>query len=207
MITNSAKILASFKTDKIGMWVFLASELCFLAAIFIAFVAYQHSSHEAFNLARLKMNLWAGSLNTLVLLTSSLCVAMGDHFYKNNKTKLAFYSLLSAMGLGILFLIIKISEYVEHAHEHLLPGIDFHYQGNEAVGFKMFFILYFIMTGIHAFHLLIGVFILAFVSFRVKHNFYNPLAPAGLEVAALYWHFVDLIWIFLFPLLYLREVT
>jgi cytochrome c oxidase subunit 3 len=207
MIIQTETLQAEFKTATTGMWVFLASELCFLSALFTAFLIYQLWEPQAFALGRQQMDLWSGTINTAVLLTSSFCVALSNWLYRKQRFTLALSSLLMTVALGSLFLLIKGYEYWDHAHHHLLPGYDFQFPGPEAKGVKMFFILYFIMTAIHALHLLIGLLALVFVSVKVWRKAYPADTATGPELVGLYWHFVDLIWIFLFPLLYLGNVS
>ncbi len=186
------------KIDVIGMWVFLASEVCLFLGIFIAFMIYQHFNQEAFHEATLNMSFWSGTINTFILLTSSLTVALSLAFYKAKKIALSLGSLSISIFLGVIFLGIKGEEYVHHFIEltsvHTKPGI------------KLFYLLYFIMTGVHAFHMIIGIMVLIFVATRVYRRHYDFNDPTGLEVAGLYWHFVDVIWVFLYPLLYLGNL-
>lgn len=192
-------------TDKIGMWVFLATEICFFATLFLSFIIYRHESHEAFHIGSQHMNILAGTLNTGILLTSSLCVAMADLFFRKNNYQLSVYLLIITFLLGFCFLGIKGYEYIEHIHSHLLPGFDFHYAGKEERGVKMFFVLYLIMTALHAVHLLVGLIVLLFLIMRMHFLGQQKDYSRGVELSALYWHFVDLIWVFLFPLLYLVD--
>lgn len=203
--TNFENNLEEAQTDRIGMWVFLATELCFLAALFLAFFIYRHDAHKAFHLGSKHMNIFAGTINTAILLTSSFCIAVADWAYKTKNFKLAFYLMISTITLGTSFLTIKIFEYAQHIHEHLLPGFNFQYTGLEERGVKMFFVLYYLMTAFHALHLIIGLGALTFITVKVYRRAYKTEAPRGIELGALYWHFVDLIWVFLFPLLYLAD--
>jgi cytochrome c oxidase subunit 3 len=192
-------------TDKIGMWVFLATEVCFFIGLFMAFLLYRQEAHEAFHQGAKQMNIWAGAINTALLLTSSFFIVSANWSYKKLKFKQAFYLIIATILFGATFLIIKIFEYAQHIHAHLLPGYDFQYNGKDLNGVKMYFTFYYIMTGLHALHLIIGLFVLIFIAVKVYTKSYNTGNPRGLELAGLYWHFVDIIWIFLFPLLYLVD--
>lgn len=192
-------------TDKIGMWVFLASELCFLLGLFLAFLIYRREVHNAFHLGASHMNVFAGTINTAILLTSSLCVVSADWAYKTQKFKQSFYLIIATIFLGAIFLVIKSFEYAQHVQDHLLPGFDFQYVGKDIRGIKMFFVLYYLMTGIHALHVLAGLLVLIFIALKVYKKSYSTDDPRGLEVAGLYWHFVDIVWVFIFPLLYLVD--
>ena len=134
-----------------------------------------------------------------------MCVVLVEWAYKKQKLKTALTFHLSAIFLGILFLFIKGLEYKDHIEHHLLPGYNFSVSPTHVKGEEMFFIIYFILTGFHALHLIAGLVVLSFVGLNIYRKRYDLSEPTGIELSALYWHFVDVVWIFIFPLLYLTD--
>ena len=181
------------QTAVLGMWLFLAAETVFFGGAILAFTEFKLAYSGDFAVASNRTNLALGTLNTAVLLTSSLCMALAVREEGKGRARLW---LFLTMVLGTAFLGIKMLEYAGDFREHLLPGSGFQFQGADSRHAQMFFLLYFTMTGIHALHLIIGIGLLGFLVL-------GSLRPHAVEVAGLYWHFVDVVWIFLFPLLYL----
>jgi cytochrome c oxidase subunit 3 len=149
------------------------------------------------------MNFWAGTLNTIVLICSSLAVVFAVHAAQLNQRTVLVWCLIAAMFLGVVFLAIKGYEYHEHWVDHNVPGPSFHFEGADPRHAEMFFSLYFAMTGFHALHMVIGLGLVGTVTYfawrgRYTSEYHNPVENVGL-----YWHFVDIVWIFLYPLLYL----
>jgi cytochrome c oxidase subunit 3 len=144
-----------------------------------------------------------GSINTVVLLGSSLAVALAVHAAQAGRSRSIFRCLLAAIGLGAIFLTIKGIEYYLEFHEHLVPGRGFAFPGDHARAAEMFFTCYFIMTGAHAVHMIIGMGVLAVMAVLSRLGWFTADDHNPLEMAGLYWHFVDIVWIFLYPALYL----
>ena len=149
------------------------------------------------------MLIWAGTINTAVLITSSLTMALAVHAAQAGRRQALIAFLLVTMALGTVFLGIKAFEYYTKFTEHHVPGAAFRFEGPELYHAQLFFSLYFVMTGLHAPHMIIGLGIMAVMSggrgaATSPSDYYNPI-----EISGLYWHFVDIVWIFLFPLLYL----
>ncbi|MBX5480489.1 MAG: cytochrome c oxidase subunit 3 [Myxococcaceae bacterium] len=186
-----------------GMWVFLSTEVLFFGGLFIAYGVYRFAYPQDFHLASSHMNVWLGTANTLVLLTSSLFVALALHLVRHERSMWATLALVLALLLGVVFMVFKGLEYAEHAREGLLPGVYFASHKLHSVGALQFVTLYWLMTGLHALHVTIGLFVLAWTAFQAASGFYSPRRMAGLEIGGMYWHFVDVIWVFLYPLLYL----
>jgi cytochrome c oxidase subunit 3 len=205
------------ESSTLGMWLFLVTEIMFFGGLFVAYVTYRTMYPAAFAAASSTLNVPLGALNTAVLICSSLTMALAIRSAQVNRPKAIVRYLVLTMLLGSTFLAVKGFEYADKFHEHHVPGASFNFVLEEAhetavtqaadADFQrhaqIFFSLYFIMTGIHATHMIIGLGILAvlvFYSRRGKYDaeYYNPL-----EMTGLYWHFVDIVWIFLFPLLYL----
>jgi len=185
------------------MWVFLTTEILFFGPLFFAYTLFRTNFLEAFNEASSHQNWKLGVTNTAVLIISSLTVAMGVYFAQTNRKKALVVALTLTLILGIAFLGIKAIEYYAHWEEGLFPGSHFTYQSKSGPQVQMFFILYFAMTGLHAIHMIVGVGIFTWILLRARRGEFSLEYYGPVEVSGLYWHFVDIVWIFLFPLLYL----
>src|SRR5258708_3011440 len=192
----------------LGMWVFLASEVMFFGALFLGYPGYRAPYPAAFADASRHLNAALGAINTGVLLTSSTAMALAVHAAQVGKRRRLVIFLLITLALGVLFLCIKAVEYYQEYREHLMPlfGLPFIYDGASPDRAKLLFHLYFIMTGLHALHLTIGIVVIAIMTFLALRGHFSPERHAGIELTGLYWHFVDLVWIFVFPLLYLIKL-
>ena len=192
------------ETASLGMWVFLATEVMFFGGLFTGYTIFRTLYLPGFVAGSHHLNVTIGAINTAILICSSLTMALGVHAAQLGKRKPLMAYLVSTMVLGIAFILIKILlEWRHDYYEHLAPGINFAYFGPHAKHVELFFFFYFVMTGVHALHMIVGVGILTvllIMAWRGKFSsgYYNPV-----EMTGLYWHFVDIIWIFLFPLLYL----
>jgi cytochrome c oxidase subunit 3 len=198
----------------LGMWLFLAQEVMFFGGMFCAYLIYRYKYFGDFGAASQTLNIWWGTANTAVLICSSLTVVLAVRAAQLGKRKALVGWLVLTIVLGLVFLGVKGIEYADKFEEHHVPGATFHFVGTVpshpdiAVNqhhAEIFFSLYFAMTGMHALHMIIGVGLfgtLAFFAWRGKYspNYYTPIENAGL-----YWHFVDIVWIYLFPLLYLID--
>lgn len=187
----------------LGMWVFLVTEVMFFGGMITGYVAYRFAYPDAFRLGSVHMLFMAGTINTAVLISASLFVAMAVHAAREGNRKMLVWCLLISMFLGIVFLAIKGYEYHDHWVEHKVPGINFQWDGPDPRHAELFFVLYFFLTGFHALHMLIGVTLLGFIALFAWKGRYTPEYHNPVENAALYWHFVDIVWIFLYPMLYL----
>lgn len=185
---------------RIGMWVFLMTEVMFFGSLFVVYF-YDHRLYaQGFASAGRRTDLALGALNTAVLLTSSLTMALGVRAAKQGRSALLLRRLLMTMALGGTFLALKGLEYARHIHDHLLPGPAFAYAPTAlARPAELFFYLYFTMTGLHALHMLAGLVWLSALAVGSRREASSNLV----EVAGLYWHFIDIVWIFLFPMFYL----
>jgi cytochrome c oxidase subunit 3 len=196
------------ESSTLGMWLFLVTEIMFFGGLFLAYVVYRHEYSKVFAAASHHLDVTLGGINTAVLICSSLTMALAIWSAQVNRRKLIVVFLVATMVLGAVFLGIKTVEYRDKFHHHLVPGPHYapedpHLQGVEGQQGQIFFALYFIMTGLHALHMIIGLGVLAALlrpswKGRYDASYHNPL-----ECTGLYWHFVDIVWIFLFPLLYL----
>lgn len=186
-----------------GMWLFLSTEVLLFAGLFVAYGYYRFVLPEAFVEGSRAMHTWLGLTNTVVLIASSLAVALAHQAAAAGANRLAFWLLCAALLAGVLFLGIKAVEYVEHFHAGELPGKWFHSPTLKAQGLPIFYAVYFLATGLHAVHVVVGMALLTWAAVPAWKGLYGPGNCALVENAGLYWHLVDLVWIFLFPLLYL----
>lgn len=194
-----------YLSDVFGMWVFLCTEILFFGVLFVVYTVYRYSYPEVFVEAAGHLHLWAGAANTAVLLTSSLTMTMAAGYARAGRRKPLRTALSVTALLGTLFLAVKGWEYHEKYAKGLVPfaGEAFAWSGDAPEHAQIFFNLYFASTGLHALHLATGigtVAVLIFLSFRSKDR---QRLSRQVEISGLYWHFVDIIWLLLFPLLYL----
>ncbi|MFB3813196.1 MAG: cytochrome c oxidase subunit 3 family protein [Terriglobales bacterium] len=187
----------------LGMWIFLMTEIMFFGGMFTGYMVYRAAYPQAWRAGSVDMMFWAGTINTVVLITSSLFIALAVHAAQEGHRRTLVAFLMLAVLLGVVFLGIKGYEYHDHWVHHKFPGPGFQWEGPDARAVQMFFVLYFAMTGFHALHMLIGVVLVGIVAYFAWQGRYTPEYHNPVENSALYWHFVDVVWIFLYPLLYL----
>ena len=187
----------------VGMWVFLSTEIMMFGGLFTAYAVYRLWYPEAFAAGSNLMELPAGAINTAVLLTSSFTMALAVFSCHTGNRKLTMTMLVATMLIGACFLGIKFYEYYHHYQDVKLPGFNFRYDGPQANHVEMFFLFYFVMTGLHAVHMIVGLGIMSVIWYRVKIGSINEVYNTPVEIAGLYWHFVDIVWVFLFPIFYL----
>jgi cytochrome c oxidase subunit 3 len=187
----------------LGMWVFLVTELLFFGGLFLTYSVYRGWYPEDFAAASHELIVWAGTLNTVVLITSSLTMALAVHAAESGRRRTLILLLLATMALGCVFLGVKAFEYRTEYLEHHIPGWGFEFKADHFLHAQIFFSLYFIMTGLHALHMIIGLGVMAVMVWLSYRGTITPAYSNPIEISGLYWHFVDIIWIFLFPLLYL----
>ena len=189
----------------LGMWLFLATEVLFFGGLFTAYMLYRVWYPETFGAASRTLDIWLGSVNTLVLITSSLTMALAVHAAATDERRALMRWLVVTMLLGTVFLVIKGFEYAHKFEEHHVPGFGFHFEGAAPERANLFFSLYFAMTGLHALHMIIGLGLLTVMLALAWRRRFSARWHTPIEISGLYWHFVDIIWIFLFPLLYLVD--
>ena len=187
----------------LGMWVFLAQEILFFGGLFCAYTVYRNLYFAGFSEASHHLNAKLGGANTAVLIGSSLTMALAVRAAAQGKRNLIVLFLILTILLGGVFLGVKVVEYGEKFEKHLVPGHGFRWEGPNAHPAEIFYSLYFAMTGLHALHMIIGIPILAWIAWMAQRGRYSPEYHSPVEMVGLYWHFVDIVWIFLFPLLYL----
>jgi cytochrome c oxidase subunit III len=187
----------------LGVWVFIAQEIMFFGGLFVAYIVYRWAYPGAFATGSRLLDIELGAVNTAVLLSSSLSMALAVRGTQAGKPRAAAVFLVVTMVLGAIFLGIKFDEYHHKFVEHLVPGVDFREGGPDARPLQLFFVLYFAMTGLHALHMVIGIGVLGALVVPAWRGRFTPENHNLVEGTGLYWHFVDVVWIFLFPLLYL----
>ena len=186
---------------KVGMWLFLCTEILLFGGLFLLYSVYRYRYPQDFHEASGELNRFHGTLNTAVLITSSLSVALAGHALSGQRQRRARLLVGASLALGAGFLVVKGFEWGEKFTHGLYPGSPVLLA--KAKGEILYFGLYFMMTGLHALHVLIGLGVLAAVLVLVRRGRVSAERPVVLENAGLYWHLVDMIWIFLFPLFYL----
>ena len=191
------------ETAELGMWIFLMTELLLFGGLFTAYAVFRNSYPHTFALASHELSAPIGTINTAVLLVSSFGVALSVHGARVNGRKRLLLGLVLAWVLGVVFLVLKGYEYYDHYQHHQVPGWNFAWTKSPPEQAQVFFFLYFLMTGVHAIHLIIGISIVTVLLLQSFRRKYSPEYYTPVEVGGLYWHFVDVIWIFLYPLLYL----
>ncbi len=188
----------------LGMWLFLVTEIMFFGGLFAGYTVYRRANPAAFADASAHLDVFLGGFNTAILIGSSLTMALAVHAAQTGRKNRLVACLLLTIGLGAVFLGVKAVEYSHKYHEHLIPGASFQYDAPvHAAGAEIFFSFYFAMTGMHAAHMVIGIVIMLILVHQSLKGRYTPAYFNPVEVTGLYWHFVDIVWIFLFPLLYL----
>lgn len=203
-----------YEASSLGMWTFLVTEIMLFGALFMAYTVYRFAYPEVFfeaskHLAVPADSPWylrsivLGTINTTVLLCSSLSMALAVHAAQTNKQRRLVQMLLLTMLLGAVFLGIKGLEYYLKYEEHLVPGANFVFEGADPLKAQLFFLLYFAGTGLHAIHMIIGLGILATIAWMSRRGRFSADYYTPVEISGLYWHFVDVVWVFLFPLFYL----
>jgi cytochrome c oxidase subunit 3 len=191
------------EASTLGMWVFLVTEVLFFGGLFLTYMIYRSWYPDAFAFASHELDVTLGTINTAVLIGSSLTMALAVHAAQTGDRKALLWLLVATMVLGTVFLGIKSAEYYEKFHEHHIPGPGFQFEAEYFRHAQIFFSLYFVMTGLHAIHMIVGLGIMTWMLVWSWNGTITTEYSSPIEIAGLYWHFVDIVWIFLFPLLYL----
>jgi cytochrome c oxidase subunit III len=191
------------EASSLGMWTFLVTEFMFFGGMFLGYTVYRSVYSATFVEASDHLDVFLGTINTAVLIASSLSVALAVHAAQKSQRKALLGFLFLTMLLALVFLGIKFAEYYHKYEEHLIPGLTFKYEGENPARAALFFSFYFAMTGMHALHMIIGLGIFLVLTLNAWRGRYSEAYYTPVELAGLYWHFVDIVWIFLFPLFYL----
>lgn len=195
-----------YQASVLGMWAFLLTEILFFGGLFLAYFLYGMYYPEAFAAASNHLDIRLGAFNTVVLIGSSLTMALAVHAAQIGSRKKLVNFLWATILLGSVFLGIKVIEYAEKFKHHLVPSnkyLTFSFHDYSGPGAEIFFSIYFAMTGLHALHMIIGMGILLVLVVMAKKGRFGKDYFTPVELTGLYWHFVDIVWIFLFPILYL----
>jgi cytochrome c oxidase subunit 3 len=215
------------EASTLGMWVFLLTEVLFFGGLFFAYIVYRVWYFDAFAEASRTLDITLGAINTAVLIGSSLTMALGVRAAQTSQRSATVFWLILTILLGCVFLGVKVVEYADKFEHHHVPGPNFvwaseHEAGPAAAGAaaehaapandaelqgltQIYFSLYFTMTGLHALHMIVGVVLMSVIAWMAHKGRFDAHYYTPVEMAGLYWHFVDLVWIYLFPLLYLVE--
>jgi len=190
----------------LGMWIFLITEVMFFGGLFLAYTVYRRWYPAEFAIASSSLNAVIGAANTVILLCSSFTMVMAVRAAQLGKRDALIWFLILTLILGAAFLGVKAYEWNEKFQEHHVPGPTFHLENAVRQGpAQIYFSLYFAMTGLHALHMVVGVCLLTFLIIEARRNRFSAAYMTPVDIIGLYWHFVDIIWIFLFPLLYLID--
>lgn len=192
-----------FDAGRLGIWLFLVTEILFFGGLFCAFFIYRGWYFDSFVEAHHHLDKKMGALNTVFLITSSLTMALGVRSAQRSQRKETIALLAVTFFLAGAFLVVKYFEYAHKIHDGLLPGALFSAEGFTTPHPGVFFAIYFVMTGIHGLHVVIGMGLILWILIRAHKGEFSSRYYAPVEGVGLYWHLVDLIWIYLFPLLYL----
>jgi cytochrome c oxidase subunit III len=189
----------------LGMWLFLVTEIMFFGGLFMAYLLYRVWYPVAWAEGSLELDILLGGINTVVLIGSSVTMVFAVRSAQLGRSKATVNWLLTTMLLGGVFLVIKGFEYAHKFEAGHVPGPNFYMEGPHAKQVEIFLSLYFAMTGLHALHMIIGFGLLSVIAWMASRKRFSPEWYSPVEMAGLYWHFVDIVWIFLFPLLYLVD--
>ena len=198
-----ADLKQQYFAANLGMWLFLVTEILFFGGIFLGYALYRGMYPEAFALASAKLSMPLGAFNTVVLISSSFTMVLAVSAAQGGHKKETIRNLFLTIALGFVFLIVKFFEYRAKFAHHLVPGKHFEFHGHSGFGAEIFYSFYFGMTGLHALHMIIGMIILGILVYQAGKGRFTREYNTPVDMTGLYWHFVDIVWIFLFPLLYL----
>ncbi|MDZ4723794.1 MAG: cytochrome c oxidase subunit 3 family protein [candidate division Zixibacteria bacterium] len=188
---------------KLGMWVFLLTEVLMFGGLFCAYAIFRAWKPEMFSEAHKQLDVVLGATNTVVLIVSSVTMALAIRYMQLGKKRITLINLWLTLGLAGTFLVIKYFEYAHKFHLGQLPGKFYTFQGIEGTNPHIFFSIYFAMTGLHGIHVIAGMVMISWLIYKTSRNTFSSQYYTPIEMTGLFWHLVDLVWIFLFPLLYL----
>ena len=192
-----------YQSSKQGVWLFLCTEILMFGGLFVAYALFHHLYPELFKAGSKYLDWKLGAANTVVLLFSSLTMALGIYYNQLRRKNMASLMLIITLICGFIFLGVKWVEYSHKFHEGLYPGAMFSGEIGEVKNLALYFSFYFMMTGLHAIHVVTGMGLIVWVLIRTHRGEFGPDYYTPVEGVGLFWHLVDLVWIYLFPLLYL----
>jgi cytochrome c oxidase subunit 3 len=193
------------EASTLGMWIFIIQEVMFFGGLLMAYFLYRVWYHEAWVEGSNELDILLGGINTVVLIGSSLTMALAVRAAQTGKQKAIVNWLIVTMLLGLTFLVVKGFEYHHKWELAHVPGLNFHLEPGQVPQVEIFLSLYFALTGLHALHMVVGFVLLAVIAWMAHKKRFSPEWYTPVEMSGLYWHFVDIVWIFLFPLLYLVD--
>lgn len=194
-----------FDAAKMGMWIFLVTEILMFGGLFAAYIVYRLWYPELFVMASEELDTFWGGVNTIVLIGSSLTVAMAIKSAQLNQKKNISINLVITLLLAAVFMVIKYFEWTHKFELGIFPGKFYAFEGIDHPKANVFFSLYYLMTGLHGIHVLIGMGLMIWLLVRSSKKHFDSEYYSPIEITGLYWHLVDIIWIFLFPLFYLID--
>jgi cytochrome c oxidase subunit 3 len=194
-----------FDSAKLGMWVFLVTEILFFGGLFVAYIVYRAWNPELFTMAATQLDTLMGGINTVVLIGSSLTMALAIRAAQTDNPSASIKYLASTVALAFVFMVIKYFEYTHKFEIGIFPGEAYTFTGIDHPKAHIFFSIYYMMTGLHGIHVIIGIGIITWLIIKTKQGAYSSSYYTPVEITGLYWHLVDIVWIFLFPLLYLID--
>jgi cytochrome c oxidase subunit 3 len=207
---HSSHLAHHFKTlgqqydaAKLGTWLFLCTEILMFGGVFVGYIIFHGMYPEMFAEGAKHLDWRLGALNTVVLLISSYTMAVAIHYAQTNQKEKCIRNLWITLACAAIFMIVKYFEYTHKFHLGLKPGALFTFDGAEANNLALYFSFYFMMTGIHGSHVLVGMGLIYWVLRRAQKGEFSSKFYTPVECVGLFWHLVDLVWIYLFPLLYL----
>lgn len=193
----------ALQASKLGIWLFMVTEVLMFGGLFVAYTIYRGLYPATWHECSHHLNRIMGAVNTVVLICSSFSMAMAVQKVQENKKKVAMGLLLFTLACAAAFMVVKYFEYSHKIHEGLLPGAHFRFDAIKGPRADLFFSLYFMMTGLHGIHVLVGMGLISWILIRTRRGDFGARYYTPVELTGIYWHLVDLIWIFLFPLFYL----
>jgi cytochrome c oxidase subunit 3 len=191
------------EADEFGMWLFLLTELMLFGGLFLAYTFYRTAYSAGFAEGSRHLELSYGGPNTIILIISSLTMVLAVRGAQIGAPRTLFWCLVATAVLGVLFMVLKAAEYYQHFVDGMVPGLNWTYVGPYASEVQLFFFAYFALTGLHSLHLTIGIVLVLIVAVMARRGAFLKQRHVPIEMIGLYWHFVDIVWMFLLPLLYL----
>jgi cytochrome c oxidase subunit III len=192
-----------YASAKEGVWLFMVTEVLMFGGLLVAFLIFKGLYPESFKAGGDTLSWKYGAFNTMVLIFSSLTMALAIYFIRINQRNKAFWSLIVTIICGGIFMCVKYLEYSHKIHLGIMPGKLFSQVGMTDPHYNLYFSFYYLLTGLHGLHVLIGMGMIAWIAIRIKKGMYSSQHWTGVEGVGIFWHLVDLVWIYLFPLLYL----
>jgi cytochrome c oxidase subunit III len=194
-----------FDSAKLGMWLFLVTEILFFGGLFVAYIVYRAWNPELFIKASVELNTLLGAANTAVLILSSLTMAMSIREIQLNRVNRSIMYMAMTIACAIFFMVVKYFEYMHKFEIGIYPGEAYTFTGIDDAQANIFFSIYYMMTGLHGIHVVIGIGLIGWLIIKARAGAFSSAYYTPIEITGLYWHLVDIIWIFLFPLFYLID--